>query len=365
MVSSRTYYLMALTRIPQLGGRRIKKLLRHFRDPEVIFQLSYKELAEITGTKIAEEITGFSRWDLVDEEIAFAERNGVEILDFLDEKYPLPLLHIPDFPPVLFKKGNLDLRRNRYISIVGTRKITPYGKEFVKDFIRSLAPYTPVIVSGMAYGVDIEAHKQALENHLPTVAVMGTSFRHIYPGVHREYAEQITKQGALLSEFWSYEQTDKNFFVRRNRIIAGLSAATVVVESGLKGGAILTAQMAFDYNREVFAVPGRVTDTYSQGCNRLIRENVAQILTTPGDLIAALKWEAEEIPPAPVQKKLFVELSPPEQKIVDFLTEVQSEHLDIIALETGMSVSKVSQLLMMMELNGVVQSLPGKKFKIA
>jgi DNA processing protein len=175
----------------------------------------------------------------------------------------------------------------------------------------------------------------------------------------------MIENGAVLSEFWSNEKTEKTFFARRNRIVAGISEATVVVESGIKGGALITAGLAFDYNRDVFAVPGRVTDTYSKGCNELIKKQIAKVLTGADDIVRNLSWSLSEEKPKAVQKQLFVNLSPDEQKIFDFLSETPSEHLDIIALETGMPVSKASQLLMMMELNGIVQSIPGKKFKLA
>jgi len=364
-VSDRTYYLMALTRIPQLGGVRIKKLLQHYREPAEIFRAPFGELRSVAGESLAAKIRDFDQWHLIDEEIAFTQRHGIKILTFLDEDYPLRLLHIPDLPTILFQKGNLNLRDGRYLSVVGTRKITPYGRQATALLVEKLAPYRPVIVSGMAFGVDIEAHKAALHHNLPTVAVMGTSFLHIYPDSHREYASRITENGALLTEFWSYEKTDKNFFVRRNRIVAGMSAATVIVESGIKGGAMLTARMAFDYNREVFAVPGRITDTYSQGCLKLIRENVAQILTSPQDIVKTLHWDEQVRPSRPVQKKIFTELNEPQQKIYDYLADGKTEHLDIIALETALPVSEASRHLMMMELNGLVQSLPGKKFKLA
>ncbi|NPA42468.1 MAG: DNA-protecting protein DprA [Chlorobi bacterium] len=367
MVDTSTYHLMALTRVPGLGGQRIKKLIRTFGSPEAVFEMPTEETARIVGVKPARALAAFENFELVDRELAFAERHRIRIVTFLDDAYPPLLRHIPDFPPVLFVRGAFDLGAARYLSVVGTRKITPYGREAVHALVEGLQGAHPVVVSGMAYGVDIEAHKAALKAGLPTVAVMGTAFTSIYPDAHRAYAEQIEAGGALISEFWSYEPTDKNFFVRRNRIVAGMSMATVVVESGIKGGAMLTARMAFDYNREVFAVPGRVTDTYSQGCLKLIEEGVARIYTSPSALAQWLDWDRTP-PPAPetpVQTRLFTELSPQEQKIVDVLEQTGAEHLDIIAIETGMPVSEVSRLLMMMELNGVIESLPGKKFKLA
>jgi len=364
-IDQAAYYLMALTRIKNLGSRRIIKLLQAFQRPRDIFEASEEELAAVVGSQIAKEIKNFDNWKLVDDEWEFARREELEILTFLDENYPYLLLHTPDFPVVLFKRGNFDFERGNYLSVVGTRKMTPYGKNMIARVIEALKPYRPVIVSGMAYGVDIEAHKQALENQLPTVAVMGTAFTSVYPVAHARYMREIEENGAVLTEFWSYEPTDKNFFVRRNRIVAGMSAGTWIVESAEKGGAMHTARMAFEYNREVFALPGRMDDTYSRGCNRLIRDQVAHILLSPADIPRILHWEEKDVRPSPVQKQLFVELNPDEQKIYDYLSAVDNDHLDVIALETGMNISRAAQLLMMMELNGVVQSLPGKKFKLA
>ncbi len=364
MISQETYYLMALTRIKGLGSLRIKKLLQFYGDPKKIFDASFDELEKIIGRINARNIKNFDDFDLVDKEIKYTRKHGLDILSIFSENYPAKLLHIPDLPIILFKKGSYNFESPRHLSIVGTRKITPYGMKFTHQFVSDLSPYNPVIVSGLAFGIDIEAHKAALENGLLTVAVMGTSFQSIYPDVHAEYFGRITENGAVLSEFWSYEQTEKQFFVRRNRIVAGISEATVVVESGISGGALITAQLAFDYNRDVFAVPGRVTDTYSKGCHAIIKKQIAKILTGAEDIVTQMNWALEEKPPAPVQKKLFVDLNPDEEKIVHFLRENDAEHLDIIALETGMPVSKTSQLLMMLELNGVVQSIPGKKFKL-
>ncbi len=362
-----TYYLLALSRIKNLGSIRQKKLLQAFPDPPEIFKASLKDLSRIVGENIAREIKKSEPFETVDQELKFIEQEKIEIITIFDQNYPHLLKHIPDAPVFLFKKGAFDFNRKRYLSIVGTRKITTYGKAFTKEFTGDLKDFEPVIVSGMAYGVDIQAHKSALENDLITVAVMGTSFKQIYPSSHRKYYEQILEKGAVLSEYFSTDKPDRNYFLQRNRIIAGISQATVVVESGAKGGALVTAEMAFAYNRDVFALPGRVTDTYSKGCNMLINRNVAKILLSAAQLAQDLQWEKPQTreQAKPVQKQLFVNLSPEEQKIADILAQNGKIHLDELAIAAEMSVSKLSQHLLMLELNGVVKSLPGKYYELA
>ncbi len=355
---------MALSQVPNLGPRRIRKLLQFFNTPSSVFKAQEKELTDVVGKSIARLIKSFDNFHVVDREMDFMQKHRLELLTFLDPTYPKNLLQIPDFPVLLFKKGEYEWNNSKYLSVVGTRKITPYGKKVVENLIGEIKKFNPVIVSGMAHGVDIEAHKNALKNGLKTIAVMGTSFKHIYPDSHLQYVEDIANQGCILSEYWSFEKTDPKFFVRRNRIVAGLSQATVVVESAQKGGALLTAELALEYNREVYAVPGRIDDTYSIGCNKLIATNVARLFISANQLAADLGWNETDWISKPVQKKIFVNLSPDEQKIYDFLSEKEPQHLDDIALQCAMGVAKVSQILMMMELNGIVRGLPGKKFKL-
>ncbi len=362
-----TYYLLALSRIKNLGSIRQKKLLQAFPHPKEIFKAPLKDLSRITGENIAREIRSANIFDEVDKEMKFIENQGIKILTIFDESYPHLLKHTPDAPVFLFKKGHFNFNRKRYLSVVGTRKNTSYGRQFVKDFIASLKDYNPVIVSGMAYGIDIQAHQSALENDLITVAVMGTSFKQIYPSVHRKYYEQILENGAVLSEYFSSDKPDRNYFLQRNRIIAGMSQATIVVESGLKGGALVTAEMAFTYNREVYALPGRVTDNFSKGCNMLINKNIAKILISTEQITGDLQWEINEPKhqPRPVQKQLFVNLSEDEQTIVSLLEDNGKMHLDDMAIALHMSISKLARHLVILELNGVVKTLPGKYYELA
>ncbi len=363
------FFLMSLTRVKGLGSIKIKQLLRVFETAENVFKAQKKDLEKISGKIIASEIKNFNLFHLAEEEMNYTQRNNIGILSFLDADYPLKLKYVPDTPIILFSKGERNiLQAEQSLSMVGTRMMTSYGKKSVHKIIDGIKDYNPVIVSGMAYGVDTESHQKALDTGLKTIAVMGTSFTQIYPQANQKLADRIVENGVILTEYWSYEKTDPRFFVKRNRIVAGISDGTVVVESGIKGGSLTTAEMAFSYNREVFAVPGRIDDVYSMGCNELIRKNIAQALLEPRQIPETLRWKKPEkepeTSPRPVQTSVFKDLSAEEQSIYDFLSRQGPEHLDIIALSVQMPVSKTAQLLMMMELNGVVQSLPGKRFRV-
>ena len=263
---------------------------------------------------------------------------------------------------MLFSSGTIDLRNRKTIGIVGTRQITSYGIEFCKKLIEDLAPLNPVIVSGFAYGVDIVAHQLAMENNLQTIGVVAHGLNQIYPKVHKKYVAKMEENGGFMTEFWSTSNPDKENFVRRNRIVAGMTEATIVIESAERGGSLITANMANDYNRDVFAVPGRVTDKYSKGCNTLIKTQKAHVLTSAADLIYMLNWDLEKAV-KPVQKQLFVALDEDEQKIYDYLLQSGKELLDIIALECDFPIFKISGILLKMELKGVIRPLPGKLFE--
>ena len=241
--------------------------------------------------------------------------------------------------------------------------MTSYGADFCRKLIEDLAPLEPVIISGFAYGVDIHAHSIAMEQNLQTIGVVAHGLNQVYPKPHKKYVSKMEENGGFLTEFWSTSNPDKENFVRRNRIVAGLSEATIIIESADKGGSLITANIANDYNRDVFAVPGRVTDKYSMGCNNLIKSQRANLLTDAADLIYMLNWELEEKKAKPVQKQLFVMLEPDEQKVYDFLQKKGKELMDIIALECEMPVFRLSSLLLTMELKGVIRPLPGKLFE--
>ena len=246
---------------------------------------------------------------------------------------------------------------------MGTRQVSAHGIDFCKKLIQDLAPLNPIIVSGFAYGVDIVAHQTALENNLQTVAVLAHGLNQIYPKSHKKYVSKIEQKGGFITEFWSTSSPEKENFVKRNRIVAGISEATIVIESAEKGGSLITALLANDYNRDVFAVPGRTTDKFSQGCNNLIKTQRAHLLTSAADLIYILNWEIHNQEKQSIQKQLFVSLNEIEQKIYDYLLAQGKTEIDQIALECDYPVFKTSSVLVNMELKGVIRPLPGKLFE--
>jgi len=358
-------YVLALLRTPNLGDISIKKLLATVGSAEGIFNEKNSRLAKIEGIGQfrIRNLHRKNQLEAADREMRFIQDNQIDCYYFLDKRYPELLKHCIDGPVLLFGKGNIDLQNRKIISVVGTRRVTNYGEGFCEELIAELAPLNPVIVSGLAYGVDVCAHRAAIENGLQTIACLGHSLDQVYPKKHKIYVEDILKNGGFLSEFWSDDPFDRNNFLRRNRVIAGLSEATIVIESAERGGSLVTADIANSYNREVFAVPGRATDTQSRGCNNLIKQQKAHVLTTAADVIYHLGWELEKRP-KPVQTQLFVELDEDEKKIYRLLKDKEKELLDVIAIESGIPVFKVATLLMNMELKGVIRPLPGKLFQL-
>ena len=264
----------------------------------------------------------------------------------------------------MFKDGNINFNNHKIISIVGTRNMSSYGRDFITKLIDDLTEYNPIIVSGFAYGVDICAHKRAVKNNLQTVAVLAHGFETIYPKVHKKYIHQINENGGFLTEFWSEEQPLRENFLKRNRIVAGISKATIIVESAAKGGSLVTADIANSYNRDVFALPGRATDIYSKGCNNLIKNNKAELLTSANDVVRLLNWDIKEKPKKVIQKQLFLELNSNEQKVYDYLLKEGKQLLDVIALDCGIPLFQLSSILLQMEMKGILKPLPGKLFEI-
>lgn len=356
--------------IPKVGSINAKKLIAYCGGIEEVFKQSKKALLKIPGVGecLATEIVNQNILSKAEQEIEFIEKYNIKALFYLDADYPERLRQCDDGPIVLFVKGKneINFNREKYISIVGTRKATDYGKKICEEIITGLSQkgYNPIIVSGLAYGIDIVAHKSALKNDLQTLAVLGHGLDTIYPVSHRNVAKDIVETGALLTDFPSKTKFDRNNFIKRNRIIAGLSDATIVIESGSEGGALITADLANSYNREVFAVPGNVGAKYSMGCNQLIKSNKAALIETFEDIEYLLGWEPVNIQKPPKQIVLFSELSDDEQRIVEYLKGVDQESIDIICIKLQMPVSKVSSLLLNLEFAGVVKSKPGKVFSL-
>lgn len=358
-------HLLALLKVEGIGDIIAKKLLNHCGTATEIFKTKASILSSIDGVGkvLVKKIKDKSVFDVAESELRFIRDNAINLLHFQEDNYPNRLKYCIDAPVLLFTSGTINLNNHKIISIVGTREVTSYGAEFCKKLIDDLVPLNPIIVSGFAYGVDIIAHKAAMENNLQTIGVVAHGLNQVYPKAHKKYVAKMEQNGGFITEFWSTSNPEKENFVKRNRIVAGMSEATIVIESAEKGGSLITANLANDYNRDVFAVPGRASDKYSQGCNNLIKTQRANLLTSAADLIYILNWELQQKEEKSIQKQLFVTLDEEEQKIYDFLIKQGKEELDIIALECDLPVFKISSILMNMELKGIVRPLPGKLFE--
>uniref|UniRef100_UPI004049DF3D DNA-processing protein DprA n=1 Tax=Flavobacterium sp. TaxID=239 RepID=UPI004049DF3D len=358
--------ILALLKTEGVGDIFAKKLISHFGSAEAIFKSGRNNIVAIDGVgeRIYANLQNSINFKKAAQELDFIKKENIEVLYYQDSKYPERLKHCIDGPVLLFSTGNIDLNKQKIISIVGTRNMTNYGGDFCKNLLKDLVPFNPIIVSGFAYGVDIFAHTQAMDLGLQTIGVLAHGMNQIYPKNHKRYVQKMEQNGGFLTEFWSDSNPDRENFIRRNRIVAGISEATIVIESAEKGGSIITANLANDYNRDVFAVPGRVTDTFSQGANLLIKTQRANLLQSAKDLVYILNWETKQPGKMKtVQKQLFVEMNPDEQLIYDYLFKTGKELLDIVALECEMPVYKISSLLIQMELKGLIRPLPGKYFE--
>lgn len=356
---------LALMRVEGVGDIVAKKLINHLGSAEAVFGAKKSQILAIDGIgeMVYNNLKNTTVFKLAEAEVKFVRDNKIKAVFYLDKDYPERLKHCVDGPVVLFTSGNINLEGRKTLSIVGTRQMTSYGGDFCRKLIEDLAPLNPVIISGFAYGVDIHAHAIAMEQNLQTIGVVAHGLNQIYPKVHKKYVAKMEENGGFMTEFWSSSNPDKENFVKRNRIVAGLSEATIIIESADKGGSLITANIANDYNRDVFAVPGRITDKYSMGCNSLIRGQKANLLTDAADLIYMLNWQLEETKKQPVQKQLFIELDNEEQKVYDYLQKNGKELMDVIALQCEMPIFRISSLLLNMELKGVIRPLPGKLFE--
>lgn len=366
MTDTELVHALALVKADGVGDIIAKKLINHCGSAENVFTAKPSFLKRIDGVGevLIKNLKSKTIFQKATSEFQFIKENDINVVYFLEDDYPERLKHCIDGPILLFATGNINWNTRKVISIVGTRQITSYGTDFCKNLIEDLAPLNPIIVSGFAYGVDIVAHQAAMDFGLQTIGVLAHGMNQIYPKTHKKHIAKMEKNGGFLTEFWSTSNPEKENFVKRNRIVAGISEATIVIESADKGGSLITATMANDYNRDVFAVPGRVTDKLSQGCNNLIKTQRAHLLTSAADLIYILNWELEtKATTQPIQKQLFVTLDYEEEKIYNYLQKNGKQLLDIIALECDFPVYKISSILLNMELKGVIRPLPGKLFE--
>jgi DNA processing protein len=358
-------YQLALTLVPKIGDVHAKALVLHFGDAASIFKARKSELEKIVGEFRAPFIKRFNDFAAAEAEVQFIQKFNIQPLFLTDAAYPQRLLNCADSPTLLFYKGTANLNASKVLAIVGTRANTDYGKSVTEKLVADLSEQNILIVSGLAYGIDAIAHKAAIKNGLPTVGVVGHGLDKIYPSDHRTLAkEMVAGDGGLLSEFFSGTLPDKHNFPLRNRLVAGISDATVVVETMVNGGSMITAKLADGYNRDVFAVPGRTIDTKSAGCNYLIQHNKAVLLNSADDLLDVMGWKRKTKTKRTPQKQLFIELSPDEQQVVELLKEKDAMHIDEINLRSGLSSSASAAAILNLELQNVVASLPGKMYKL-
>ena len=364
MINEDLLYFLALQKVKGMGSINAKKLIKKCGSAKAVFAEKKQNLLKIEGIGLY-KLKGLKEkniFKIAEKEIDFIQKNNIKAITFLDEKFPCHLKNAIDSPIAIFKKGKINLENQRIISIVGTRNMTNYGKVFLEKLIEEIKKYNPIIISGLAYGVDIFAHKLAIKNNLQTVAVLAHGLNQIYPKKHHKEATKMLENGGLLTEFWSISNPDRENFIKRNRIVAGISQATIVIESAIKGGSLITADIANSYNRDVFALPGRTTDLFSAGCNNLIKTNKASMITSGKDLAYLLNWELKKATKT-IQKQLFIELNSTEKTIYNYLLKEGKQSLDIIALHCNLPIYKISSILLNLELKGVVRPLHGKIFE--
>lgn len=360
--------LLAVLRLhatDKVGDIIAKKLIQTTGSAAQVFNENLKSLQKIDGIglQLAKNLCDDATKEKAIKEFEYIENTHTKYAYFLDKNYPQNLKNCVDAPILLFYDGAINLENQKIISVVGTRNITNYGRDFCKELIKDLAIYNPVIVSGFAYGVDICAHKAAIENNLQTIACLAHGLDQIYPKTHKKYVKDVVKNGGFITEFWHDETPLRENFLKRNRVVAGISKATIIVESAEKGGSLVTADIANSYNRDVFALPGRATDVYSTGCNNLLKNHQAHVVTNAEDIINLLQWEHQKNT-KPHQTALFVNLNNQEQKIYDYLLKNGKQLLDVIAFECEIPVYQLSSILLQMELKNVIKPLPGKMFEV-
>jgi DNA processing protein len=360
-----TTYLLALQLIEGVGPATLRKLVQVAGKPSAVFELhkNNSKIPRLTN-KIKEALQNKAHIQKAEEEITFCEKHNIKVLPYYDERYPKRLIHCKDAPVVLFYKGDADLNYKKVIGIVGTRNATVYGSSLVEKLIEDIAAsqHQVLIISGLAYGIDVVAHKAALKNKIPTVGVMGTGIDQIYPASHRNVAAEMLKNGGILTEFAKGTKPDRGNFVTRNRIIAGMSDAIIVAESGERGGSLITADMAFGYNRDVFAFPGKVGDASSAGCNKLIKMQKAALLENISDLEYFMNWEPETEQAKPYQASLFEGMQADERAIMELILLDDKVTVDYLAAKLSLPISQLNGILLNLELKNMIKCLPGNQY---
>ena len=360
-------YRIALTRIPHIGDILAQSLIRYFESAENVLKASHRKLenTEGVGTVRARSIKQFRDFTSCEKEINFLEKNNIRTYCVVDHDYPEKLRHCADAPLLIYFKGKSESLHQKMVSVVGTRNYTAYGKECCEHFIRELQENDITIVSGLAYGIDTFAHQFALEYGLPTLGVLAHGLDSIYPYTNKSLAKAICNTGGLLTEFTSGTPPDKQNFPRRNRITAGICDALVVIETGKRGGSLITAELANQYHKDVFAFPGRVNDTKSEGCNNLIKTNKAHLISSATDMLHIMGWSPEPVKSKPIQTTLLIHLSEDEQLTFQLIQQQAPCHIDLIRLHTGLFNSRLASVLLSLEMQGLVRSLPGMRYETA
>jgi DNA processing protein len=360
-------FCIALTLVNLIGPASAKNLLSYCGSPEAVFLEKKSRLLKIPGIgeTLANSILAFNQFDLAEKELEFIEKNKIKTYFYTDKDYPQRLKRQSDSPMLLYSLGNMSLNTERIISIVGTRKASEYGKSWTAKFVEDLKAFNVTVVSGLAYGIDIAAHRACVINDIPTIGVLAHGLDRLYPPGHKTTAKAMLRTGGLLTEYPSGTNPDRENFPTRNRIVAGLCDATIIVESALRGGAVITANLAANYNRDVFAVPGKTSDPYSTGCHFLIKTNKAALIESAEDLSYYMGWnrtgnEADKSK----QQKLALNLTESEQILFNLLKDREKWHIDELQAKVYFSSSTLALTLLELELKGIVKSFPGKQYGV-
>lgn len=372
-MNQETFYAMALTRLTNFNFQQALALYKAAGNAQLLYEYRHNigDIIEDCTPRLIEALQDWGdAMKRAEAEVKYMEEHGIRAISLLDDDYPQRMTECSDAPLVLYYKGNADLNQQRVISMVGTRHMTRYGEDCIRKFVRELHELCPqvLIVSGLAYGVDICSHNEALANGYDTLGVLAHGLDQIYPYRHRDVAATMVQHGGLLTEFMTQTNADKPNFVRRNRIVAGCSDATIVVESATKGGSLITAEIAQSYDRAVFAFPGNVGLPFSEGCNHLIRDNGAALITCAEDFVQAMGWESDSVlrqaHAEGIERELFPDLSDEERLVVDLLQQVNDLQLNILSVRTGLPISRLTAVLFQLEMKGVVKPLAGGMYHL-
>ncbi len=362
------FYYIAMSFLHKIGPINAKNLISYCGNVEQVFKQKKGHLLKVPGigNKLADFISTGEVFKQTETEIAFIEKYKINVIPYTDKKYPKRLTQCADSPIVLYTKGEVDLNPKKVISIVGTRKCTKYGRDFVNQLVEQLGDIDLQIISGMALGIDAEAHKASIAFNKKTVGVLGHALNNMYPPEHKNLAKNMIENGgALLTEYHSQNKMHPSNFPQRNRIIAGMSDAVIVVESAQKGGAVITANIANSYNRDVFALPGRYKDKASTGCNFLLKTFKAQVIEGAEDLIKQMAWDNQGAKPRKIQRELAFDLNEQESKIIEVLKNSDGLETDLLSVKTNLSGSQLASHLLELELKGIIYSLPGNRYVLS